>query len=43
MLIGTDTPDEVISEAEIRLNGDAEWLIHALFPPLHPTLPNEYL
>lgn len=43
LLVGTDTPDKVVTEADIRIEGDTEWLIHALFPPLHPVLPNEYL
>ncbi|MBT4496396.1 MAG: sigma-70 family RNA polymerase sigma factor [Gemmatimonadetes bacterium] len=43
LLVGTDTPDKVVTESEIQLKGDSERLIHALFPPLHPVLPNEYL
>ena len=43
LLVGTDTPDKMVAEAGIRIEGDTEWLIHALFPPLHPVLPNEYL
>ena len=43
LLVGTDTPGEVIAAAGIRIEGDIKWLIHALFPPLHPVLPNEYL
>jgi predicted N-acetyltransferase YhbS len=39
LLIGTDTPDEVVRAGGLRLAGDADVLVRALFPYQHPLLP----
>jgi len=39
LILGTNTPEETIAAAHMKLTGDAPFLTRALFPHRHPMLP----
>jgi predicted N-acetyltransferase YhbS len=43
LLVGSYPPLEVVHGAGLSLSGEAEELVHALFPHQHPQMPNEAL
>ncbi len=38
LVLGTETPQETVRAAGMRLTGDAKYLVEVLFPDQHPTL-----
>jgi len=43
LVVGTETPDEVIEMNGVQLSGDAEKLVHVLFPAQYPQMENQAL
>ena len=43
LVVGTETPDEVVAMNDMQLNGDAEHLIRVLFPAQYPQMENQGL
>ena len=41
LILGCEDPYEIIEEADISLNGDAEELVRVLFPWQHPMIGDE--
>ena len=41
LIVGTDTPDEVVEMSGIALQGDARHLVQVLFPIQYPQMENQ--
>ena len=43
LVVGTETPDEVVEMNDMQLSGDAKHLIRVLFPAQYPQMENQGL
>lgn len=43
LIVGTESPDEIVETAHLQLSGDAHQLVEVLFPAQHPQMENQAL
>jgi len=43
LVVGTESPEEVVEMASIQVSGDAEKLLPVLFPAQYPQMENQAL